>query len=83
MFTLGGHSKAVASVKFSHDGNLVASASADKTVRLWNPLDGKSERVISGHKLGISDCCWSYDSRLIATCSDDKFLKLFDVASVS
>ena len=58
-----GHLKSIASIKFSTDGSLIASASADKTIRLWSSTDGKFEKSLKDHKLGINDCCWSYDNK--------------------
>ncbi|VDN51791.1 unnamed protein product [Dracunculus medinensis] len=76
-----GHKMAVSSVKFSTDGRFLGSASADKTINIWNTDSGYLERTISGHELGLNDLCWSADSRLIASSSDDTTLKVWDSSS--
>ncbi|NJL90549.1 MAG: hypothetical protein HC916_12730, partial [Coleofasciculaceae cyanobacterium SM2_1_6] len=45
---LQGHSKSVTSVAFSPDGKTIATASADKTVKLWS-LGGQELKTLTGH----------------------------------
>ena len=77
---LAGHTKAVSSLKYSHDGTLLASASADRTVRLWDEQSGQALQILEGGS-GLSDVSWSCDSALLCSCGDDKALRLFDVAT--
>ena len=81
-FVLRGHRKAISSVKFSPDGEWLASAAADGTVRLWNVETGVFDKALEEHEEGISDAAWSNNSKYLATASDDKTIKLWERETV-
>ena len=45
LLTLGGHEGAVFCVAFSPDGNTIATAGGDGTIRLWGALTGSEMRT--------------------------------------
>lgn len=80
-YTLKGHKRGVAGVKFSPDGKWIASCSADCTLKIWSAATGKLEHTLEGHLAGISTLAWSPDSRVLASGSDDKLIRLWDVVA--
>ncbi|PYH59942.1 WD40 repeat domain-containing protein [Aspergillus niger CBS 101883] len=81
MQTLEGHSYAVTSVAFSNNGQLLASGSGDKTVKLWDAATGTLKHTLEGHSNRVYSVAFSNNGQLLASGSDDKTIKLWDAAT--
>ena len=75
------HQGYVRSVSYSPDGKTLATASDDKTVKLWEVASGREIKTLSGHQGSVRSVSYSPDGKTLATASDDKTVKLWDVAS--
>jgi len=72
-FTLKGHEGGVNAVKFCMDGQLLASASKDCEVRIWNP-SRKSPTLnakFTAHEAWVLDLAWKHDQELLFSGSTD------------
>lgn len=58
---------------------MLASASYDRTVRLWSVADGTELTVLTGHTDFVADCAFSPDGTLLASASDDGTVRLWRV----
>ena len=56
-----------------------ASGSWDKTIRLWNPRNGKLLHVLTGHTGWIQAVDFSPDSLYLASACEDETVKIWSV----
>lgn len=71
------HQDSVNKIIFSPDGKLIASASADRTVKLWS-LNGELIKTMSNHTDIVNEIEFSPDGELIASASKDGTLKIWN-----
>ena len=64
---LNGHSDDVNAVAYSRDGKMIATASWDKTVRIWDGRSGQFLRLLEGHEQPVRAVTFAPDSRRLLT----------------
>ncbi|KAI9140511.1 WD40-repeat-containing domain protein [Paraphysoderma sedebokerense] len=75
---LTGHNHFVQDVVISSDGQFALSASWDKTLRLWDLINGTTARRFIGHNADVLSVSFSADNRQIVSGSRDKSIKLWN-----
>ena len=75
---LVGHTDLVRAIRFSPDGERIATASIDGTVRIWD-LDASERFVFREHEDAVHDVAWHPDGQRLASASADGTVKIWAI----
>lgn len=76
--TLKSHTEEVRKVIFSSDGQLIASASEDKTIKIWH-RSGKLLKTFYGHEAAVWSISFSPDGKTLVSVSEDQTAIIWDL----
>ncbi|HBL59780.1 MAG TPA: serine/threonine protein kinase [Cyanobacteria bacterium UBA8803] len=77
--TLKGHWGSVESIAISPDGQILASGSTDRTIKLWQLPDGQEISTLKSHQERIAAVVFSPDGQTLVSGSYDQTIKLWQV----
>lgn len=75
--TLSGHKGTIVRILWYATGDLIVTASEDKTLRKWDAQTGEELACITAHKEDIKDCQFSRDCSTLVTAAKDQTAKLW------
>jgi WD40 repeat protein len=65
-------------IAFSPDGTRLASGSADRTVRIWDPIFGQEVLVLRGHASTVTAVAFSPDGSRLASAGTDQTVRIWE-----
>ncbi|MFF4888113.1 nSTAND1 domain-containing NTPase [Streptomyces nigra] len=75
------HGQLLTGMVFSPDRRTLATASADRTVQLWDTRSGRAFHNLTGHTDSVTGVAFSPDRRTLATTSEDGTARLWNTRS--
>lgn len=86
--TLSGHDHSVDAVRFIpsgasgafSSGNMLVSASGDKTLKIWDTTTGYCVKTLNGHAGWVRDVCPSMDGNFLLSAGNDQSARLWELS---
>ena len=78
--TLAGHTNSIVGIAYSPNGKLLATASIDKSAKVWSPQSGQLLRTLD-HPDPVYRVTFSPDSRTLATMDSTGIIRLWDACT--
>ncbi|PSB08499.1 hypothetical protein C7B62_16480 [Pleurocapsa sp. CCALA 161] len=78
--TFSGHTESISQITYSPDGKIIASASWDQTIKLWNTHTGELIKTLKTYQDGINTIAFAPDGQTLISGSEDKTIKLWNTA---
>ncbi|HEV2971973.1 MAG TPA: c-type cytochrome domain-containing protein [Pirellulales bacterium] len=75
------HSDTIFCVRFSPNGEQLASCGADRFVKVWSTATGALVKPFEGHTHHVLGVAWQSDGKGLASCGADNVVKIWDVPS--
>ena len=82
-YTLQGHRGKITKLVLHPFYNIVASASEDATIRLWDYDSGEQERALKSHTGIVNFLAFNPNGKQLASCSTDLSIKLWNLETYS
>ena len=79
--SLEGHTDSISRIVFSPDGRTLASASGDRTIRLWDVATGTHQHILSGHESWIPSITFSHNGLALASADSNGKIRLWNVTT--
>lgn len=74
------HLGAIEAIAYSPDGKIVASASADKTIKIWNIYNGECKTTLAMHEASVLCLAISPDGQFLASGSADNTIGIWSLS---
>lgn len=78
---LRGHSGWIGHISWSPDGRLLASPSAENTIRIWDVESSECITILKGHQSRVYSVAWSADGERLFSSSQDETIGIWDIST--